>query len=44
MRNLQLYEKRESHITNHIEKSEFCENVGCIRKPILTGFLFYVII
>ena len=38
MRNLQLYENRESHITSYIEKSGFCEKTGCIRKPILTGF------
>lgn len=41
MRNLHLYENRESHITSYIEKSGFCEKTGCIRKPILTGFLFY---
>lgn len=40
MRNLQLYENRESHITSYMEKSGFCEKTGYIRKPILTGFLF----
>ena len=40
MRDLRLYENRESHVAIYIEKSGFCEKTGCIRKPILTGFLF----
>ena len=40
MRDLRLYENRESHVASYIEKSGFCEKTGCIRKPILTGFLF----
>lgn len=41
MRNLRLYENRESYITSYIKKSGFCEKTGCIRKPILTGVLFH---